>query len=78
MACCSGRLSLAVRGTTHGWRAASLSAFNRRGAFDNLDDSEASIREMLSASFERVELTTFGSVAVFSATGPRRREPAVA
>ena len=71
--------SVLGRSGSHSWLARRvLSAFNRRGAFDNLDDSEASIREMLSASFERVELTTFGSVAVFSATGPRRREGAVA
>ena len=49
-----------------------LAAFNRRGAFDNLDDSEAGLREILAASFEYVELETVGSVAIFSATNPRR------
>jgi hypothetical protein len=56
----------------HTWLARRvLSAFNRRGAFDNLDDSEEGLREMLGASFDRVELKTVGSIAIFSATGPR-------
>lgn len=57
----------------HSWIARRmLHAFNRRGAFDNLDDSEAGLREVLEASFERVELETIGSIAVFTATGPRQ------
>ena len=48
-----------------------LAAFNRRGAFDNLDDSEEGIREILDASFESVEMETFRSVVVFSASKPR-------
>ena len=48
-----------------------LAAFNRRGAFDNLDDSEDGLREILAASFEYVELETFRSVVVFSASKPR-------
>ena len=48
-----------------------LAAFNRRGAFDNLDDSEEGIREILAASFENVEMETFRSVVVFSASKPR-------
>ena len=48
-----------------------LAAFNRRGAFDNLDDSEESLREILEASFERVDIEIVGSAAIFSATGPR-------
>lgn len=48
-----------------------LHAFNRRGAFDNLDDTEASLREILGASFERVDIEIVGSVAIFAATGPR-------
>jgi hypothetical protein len=48
-----------------------LTAFNRRGAFDNLDDSEEGLREILAASFESVEMETFRSVAVFSASKPR-------
>ena len=49
-----------------------LSAFNRRGAFDNLDDSEAGLLEILEASFMNVELHTVGSIAIFTARGPRR------
>lgn len=57
---------------THSWLARRvLGAFNRRGAFDNLDDSEAGLREILEASFERVELETIGSIAVFGASNPR-------
>ena len=49
-----------------------LAAFNRRGAFDNLDDNEAGLHSILEASFERVELETVGSIAIFTARGPRR------
>jgi SAM-dependent methyltransferase len=48
-----------------------LRAFNRRGAFDNLSDSEAALREILGLSFARVELTTIGSIALFAATNPQ-------
>jgi SAM-dependent methyltransferase len=48
-----------------------LDAFNRRGAFDNLHDSEEGLREILAASFDHVELQTVGSIAVFAATNPR-------
>lgn len=48
-----------------------LDAFNRRGAFDNLDDSEDGLRAILAASFEQVELETVGSVAIFAARNPR-------
>jgi SAM-dependent methyltransferase len=48
-----------------------LDAFNRRGAFDNLDDTEDGLREILAASFKQVELETVGSVAIFAATNPR-------
>ena len=64
-----------VLGTSgaHSWLARRvLTAFNRRGAFDNLDDTEEGLREILAASFENVELETVGSVAIFSATNPRR------
>jgi SAM-dependent methyltransferase len=63
-----------VLGTSgrHPWLARRvLGAFNRRGAFDNLADTEEGLREILGASFERVELETVGSVAVFAATNPR-------
>lgn len=49
-----------------------LAAFNRRGAFDNLDDTEDGLRQILGASFEHVELETVGAIAIFSATNPRR------
>ena len=48
-----------------------LAAFNRRGAFDNLGDTEEGLREILAASFEHVELETVGSIAIFAATNPR-------
>ncbi|MHB8458895.1 MAG: hypothetical protein ACYDB6_02385 [Candidatus Limnocylindrales bacterium] len=47
-----------------------LDAFNRRAAFDNLNDSEEGLGEILGASFERVDLETVGSVAIFSASNP--------
>jgi SAM-dependent methyltransferase len=48
-----------------------LSAFNRRGAFDNLDDTEDGLHGILAASFEHVELETVGSIAIFAARTPR-------
>jgi SAM-dependent methyltransferase len=48
-----------------------LDAFNRRAAFDNLNDTEQGLGEILAASFEHVELETVGSVAIFAATNPR-------
>ncbi len=48
-----------------------LGVFNRRGAFDNLDDTEEGLREILEYSFELVELEAVGSIAIFAATGPR-------
>lgn len=48
-----------------------LQAFNRQGGFDNLDDSVESIRDMLAAAFDEVELDSIGSVVVFSARRPR-------
>jgi SAM-dependent methyltransferase len=50
-----------------------LATNNRRGVFDNLDDSEEGLREILEASFEKVELETIGSMALFTATTPRPR-----
>lgn len=57
---CHSRLSRSV-----------LMANNRRGIFDNLDDTEGGIREILEASFERVNLETVGSMALFAAMNPR-------
>lgn len=65
-----------VLGTSgrHTWLARRvLDAFNRQGAFDNLADSEEGLRDILGASFERVELDTVGSIALFAATNPRSR-----
>jgi SAM-dependent methyltransferase len=49
-----------------------LWAFNKRGAFDNLDDTEAGLRDILERSFRDVQLEAVGGVAVFVATDPRR------
>jgi SAM-dependent methyltransferase len=48
-----------------------LWAFNRRGAFGNLDDTEAGLRDILSRSFDDVDLKTFGGIATFVARSPR-------
>jgi hypothetical protein len=48
-----------------------LNANNRRGIFDNLGDTQEGLREIVGASFERVEIETVGSVAIFAATDPR-------
>ena len=56
----------------HTWLARRyMDAFNRQGGFDNRDDTEDGLRAILAASFENVELELIGSIAVFSATGPR-------
>jgi SAM-dependent methyltransferase len=47
-----------------------LTAFNRRGAFDNLDDTEEGIAGILRASFRQVSIETHGGFAMFAATGP--------
>ncbi len=64
--------SVLGRSGPHTWLARRvLDAFNRRGAFDNLTDTEQGLREILGASFERVDLETVGSIAIFAATNPR-------
>jgi hypothetical protein len=64
------------RSGNHNWLARRvLTAFNRRGAFDNLDDTEEGLREILGASFDEVEIEIAGSAAVFSARRPRPRSP---
>jgi Methyltransferase domain len=64
--------SVLGRSGQHSWLARRvLSAFNGRGAFDNLDDTEDGLREILAASFNDVELRTVGSVAIFTAARPR-------
>ena len=52
-----------------------LTAFNRRGAFDNLDDNEEGIAEILRRSFRQVTIETVGGLAIFAATEPALREP---
>ncbi|MES2209819.1 MAG: class I SAM-dependent methyltransferase [Chloroflexota bacterium] len=65
--------SVLGRSGRHNWIARRfLAAFNQEGAFDNLADTEAGLREILGASFEHVELETIGSIAIFAATKPRR------
>ena len=67
-----------VLGTSgsHTWLARRyLSFFNWQGGFDNLDDTEDGLREILEASFEQVELDIVGSIAVFAATKPRTSAP---
>jgi len=71
-----GASVLGVSGN-HSWLARRvLTVFNRQGGFDNLDDTEEGLREILSASFEQVELETVGSAALFVARTPRRDTPA--
>ena len=56
----------------HSWLSRRvLGAFNRRGAFDNLQDTEQGLRGILGAAFEQVEIETVGTIAIFSATTPR-------
>lgn len=49
---------------------ASLWAFNRRGVFDNVADTEERLRRILDESFDTVEIEVVGSIAQFTATGP--------
>jgi ubiquinone/menaquinone biosynthesis C-methylase UbiE len=48
-----------------------LRAANKQGGFDNLGDTAAGIRQILSRSFSDVQMETVGSAALFTATGPR-------
>ncbi len=50
---------------------ATLWAFNRQGAFDNLGDTEDGLHEILKESFQTVEIDRVGSIAHFTATRPR-------
>jgi SAM-dependent methyltransferase len=47
-----------------------LWAFNRRGAFGNIDDTEDGLRDILGRSFDNVEVKTVGGIAVFVAGKP--------
>jgi SAM-dependent methyltransferase len=65
-----GATVLGRRGN-HTWVARRvLDAFNRRGAFDNLADSEEWLRSALEQSFESVTVDVVGSLAIFAATKP--------
>jgi SAM-dependent methyltransferase len=62
------------RAADHSWLGHRvLTAFNRRGAFDNLDDTAGGLRDVLEASFDRVDLQVLRSAAIFAASGPRRQ-----
>jgi SAM-dependent methyltransferase len=68
--------SVLGRSGQHTWLGRrALAAFKPSGAFDNLDDSEDGLREILAASFESVEIEAFRSVVVFSASRPRAGTP---
>lgn len=54
-----------------------LEANNRRGTFDNRGDTEAGLREVLEASFGRVELEAVGSMAIFAAANPLHHQRGV-
>ena len=60
------------RAAEHSWLGHRvLTVFNKQRGFDNLDDSEGSLREMLEASFEHVNIDIVGSAAIFRASNPR-------
>jgi SAM-dependent methyltransferase len=48
-----------------------LWAFNKRGAFGNLDDTEAGLREILERSFRQVKVDTVAGTAIFVASDPK-------
>ena len=50
---------------------AMLTAFNRRGVFGNLDDTDDGIADILRRSFDQVSIETVGGMAIFTATGSR-------
>lgn len=69
--------SVLGRRARHSWPARRvLDAFNREGSFDNLADTEDGLRDVLAASFSRVELDVVGSIALFVAAGPAVERPA--
>ena len=71
--------SILGRSGHHTWLARRvLESNNRRGTFDNLDDTQAGLRQILEASFERVDMETVGSMAIFTASNPTARSVAEA
>ncbi len=71
-----GASVLGMRGPQTRLSRAVLKVFNAQRGFDNLDDTEDSLRTMLEAGFEHVDMETVGAVAIFAATGPRRVDAA--
>jgi SAM-dependent methyltransferase len=55
---------------------AMLRTYNRRGAFDNLEDSEEALHDMLTSSFDEVQMDVIGSLAAFTARRPCRPDRA--
>ena len=55
-----------------------LTALNRRGVFDNLDDTEEGIADILRRSFRDVTIETVGGFAVFAAKEPITSKPGFA
>ena len=49
-----------------------LRAFNRRGAFGNLQDTEVGLHEILKRSFHDVDLRSIHGIAIFVASNPVR------
>lgn len=58
-----GGTVLGVSGQHTPLARAILWAFNRRGSFDNLGDTEAGLREILEESFQTVQIDVVGPVA---------------
>ena len=48
-----------------------MAAFNKKGVFDNREDSEEELTERLKAYFERVETKVVGRVLMFKCRGPK-------
>jgi hypothetical protein len=62
------------RSAHHSWLGQRvLTAFNKRGAFDNLDDTADGLRQILEASFDQVDVQVVRSAAIFRAAKPKAR-----
>jgi len=62
------------QGVRHNLLGRFLMAFyNKKGVFHNREDDEAGLTAALQTSFDQVEVTVVGTVAMFTARGPRRR-----
>ena len=66
-----GATVLGLQGPQTKLSRAVLRVFNAQRGFDNLHDTEDSLRAMLEAAFEDVQIEIIGSVAAFAATRPR-------